>query len=233
MTTRPASTQLCSAPALGGRRVGIVGAGIGGLTAALLLLRAGFDVRVFEQAPALREAGAGVQLSPNASRILHRLGLADDLAGAGVKPAGWHQRRWYDGSTLLRAPLADLVEDAFAYPYYVIHRADLLYALAASVPVGRIHLGHRLTGVCDRGDCVEARFANGASAEVDVLVGADGIQSAVRRQLFGEESAPYSGCVAYRGLVPAKRVRHLGLDTAVQMWMGAASAFRALLCPGR
>jgi 2-polyprenyl-6-methoxyphenol hydroxylase-like FAD-dependent oxidoreductase len=69
-------------------------------------------------------AMAGVQLRPNASRILHRLGLADDLAAAGVKPPAWHQRRWNDGSTLLRAPLADLVEDAFGYRYYVIHRAD-------------------------------------------------------------------------------------------------------------
>jgi salicylate hydroxylase len=98
------------------RVVAVVGGGIGGLSPALSLLRAGFDVHVYEQASALGEVGAGVQVSPNASRILHRLGLAAELARTGVKPLAWHQRRWDDGRTLLRAPLAEPLEATFGFP---------------------------------------------------------------------------------------------------------------------
>jgi len=96
--------------------IAIVGAGIGGLTAALSLHRAGFDVHVYEQASTVSEVGAGIQVSPNASRILHGLGLADDLAEMGVRPLAWHQRRWQDGRTLVRAPLGDAVVEAFIQP---------------------------------------------------------------------------------------------------------------------
>ncbi len=93
--------------------VGVVGGGIGGLSAALAMLHAGFDVHVFERASSLGEVGAGIQVSPNASRVLHRFGLAEQLARTGVKPLAWHQRRWDDGSTLLRSPLAEPLEATF------------------------------------------------------------------------------------------------------------------------
>jgi salicylate hydroxylase len=129
--------------------VGVIGGGIGGLSAALSLLAAGFDVHVYEQASALGEVGAGVQVSPNASRILHRLGLAEELARTGVKPMAWHQRRWDDGRTLLRSPLAEPLEATFGFPHYQMHRADLLTALAGALPVERVHVGHRLTALVD------------------------------------------------------------------------------------
>jgi salicylate hydroxylase len=106
-----------------------------------------------------------------------------------------------------------------------MHRADLLSALAAEVPYGRLHLGHRLTGLVDHGDRVEAMFANGAGTEVDVLVGADGIRSLVRRVLFGPESPRFTGCVAYRGLVSAERLSRLGLEVTAQVWMGPGRHF--------
>jgi salicylate hydroxylase len=205
--------------------VGVVGAGLGGLSAALSLLRAGFDVQVYERASALGEVGAGVQISPNAARVLHRLGLADDLARTGVKPLAWHQRRWQDGRTLLRTPLAEPLEATFGFPHYQMHRADLLAALARAVPADRIHLGHRLVGFTDHGDRVSVEFDHGARAEVDVLVGADGIHSAVRRRLFGDDRARFTGCVAYRGLVPADRLRHLNLEVTAQVWIGPGRHF--------
>lgn len=205
--------------------IAVVGGGIGGLAAALSLLHAGFDVHVYEQASALGEIGAGIQISPNASRVLHRLGLAEELARTGVKPLAWHQRRWDDGRTLLRTPLAEPLEATFGFPHYQIHRADLLSALAAAVPAERVHLGHRVTDVADRGDRVEARFANGARLDVDVLVGADGIHSTVRGALFGPDEPRFTGCAAFRGLVPEERVRDLALEVTAQVWMGPGQHF--------
>lgn len=205
--------------------VGIIGGGIGGLAAALSLLRAGFDVQVYEQASALSEVGAGVQVSPNASRVLHGLGLADELAGMGVRPLAWHQRRWDDGRTLLYTPLAEQMVEAFGFPHYQTHRADLLAALTSALPAERVHVGHRLVELADGGDHVTAGFANGANADFDLLVGADGIHSTVRTILFGPASPRFTGCVAYRGLVPAERLSHLDLEVSAQIWMGPGSHF--------
>jgi salicylate hydroxylase len=205
--------------------IAIVGGGIGGLAAALSLLRAGFDVQVYEQASALGEVGAGVQVSPNASRVLHGLGLADALARSGVRPLAWHQRRWDDGRTLLRTRLADAVVDAFGFPHYQMHRADLLEALVEAIPGQRVHPGHRLVGLAQDGAGVEATFENGARVEVDLLIGADSIHSTVRELLFGPEHPRFTGCIAYRGLVPAERVRELGLEVSAQVWMGPGRHF--------
>jgi salicylate hydroxylase len=206
-------------------RIGVIGGGIGGLAAAASLLRAGFDVHVYEQAASLGEIGAGVQVSPNASRILHRLGLARPLAAAGVKPLAWHQRRWDDGRTLLRTRLAEPLEATFGFPHYQIHRADLLAALSGAVPAERIHPGHRLTALTDTGDRVEARFANGNRAGFDVLVGADGIHSTVRAALFGPQQPRFTGCAAYRGVVPADRLTSLRLEVTAQVWLGPGRHF--------
>jgi salicylate hydroxylase len=180
---------------------------------------------VYEQARELGEVGAGIQISPNASRVLHGLGLADELAEMGVRPLAWHQRRWDDGSTLLRTQLAGAIESAFGFPHYQMHRADLLFALARALPAERVHLQHRLTDVLDRGERVEARFASGDRVELDVLVGADGIHSVVRRLLFEPEDPNFTGCAAYRGLVPAERLRDLDLEVTAQVWLGPGRHF--------
>jgi salicylate hydroxylase len=205
--------------------IAVIGGGIGGTAAALSLLQSGFDVHVYEQARELREVGAGIQVSPNATRVLHRLGLADALAGLGVKPLAMHQRRWQDGRTLLRTPLAQAMESAFGSPHYQMHRADVLGTLVAALPPERVHTGHRLTGLDDRGERVEAWFENGAPIEADVLVGADGIHSAVRGILFGSEQPRFTGCICYRGLVPAERVAHLSIPVEAQVWMGPDKHF--------
>jgi len=121
--------------------IAVVGGGIGGLAAALLLLRAGFDVQVFEQASALMEVGAGIQISPNASRLLHRLGLGPALDRTGVRPVAVHQRRWDDGRTLQRAPLGEAAEAAFGAPYYHFHRADLLKAMEGKTVAKAAYVG--------------------------------------------------------------------------------------------
>jgi salicylate hydroxylase len=131
-----------------------------------------------------------------------------------------HQRRWDDGRTLQTAPLNPRCDELYGAPHLTIHRADLQAIIAAGLPPERIHLGHRLAGVADRGDTAEAWFDNEARIRVDVLIGADGIHSTVRAALFGDEAPQFAGCVAYRGLVPVERVADLGLECGNQSWLG-------------
>jgi len=201
-------------------RVIVIGAGIGGLAAALTLRRAGIEVRVFEQAAELHEVGAGIQISPNATRILHRLGLEQPLRRFGVRPRAIVIRRWEDGREITRQPLADACGRDFGAPYYHFHRPDLLDVLAAAEPDGMITLDHRCIGLAQDADCVELKFHNGTTAEADVVVGADGIHSTVREAILGPESPRFSGHVAYRGLVPAARIADLGLEIVASSWWG-------------
>ena len=201
-------------------KIAVIGAGIGGLSAALSLRRAGFAVDVYERAAELTEIGGGINMGPNAARILYRLGLGRGLEREGVRPVGSHQRRWDDGHTLQRSPLNPRCDELYGAPHITIHRADLLALIAAGLPAGNIHFGHHLAGLVDRGDRVEAWFENGAQIAADVVVGADGIHSAVRTALFGEEAPRFAGCVAYRGLVPAEHIADLGLEPGSQSWLG-------------
>src|SRR6266481_5932403 len=186
-------------------RVAVIGGGIGGLTAALSLRQAGVEVDVYEQAPELTQIGGGINMGPNAARILRRLGLAAGLDRQGVRPRFTHQRRWQDGRTLQRVPLNPLCEELYGAPHITIHRADLLAVIASGFPVERIHLGHRLAGLEDEGGGAAAWFENGARITADILVGADGIHSAVRAALFGEEAPSLGSRPAIsRGSVPAR-----------------------------
>lgn len=205
--------------------IAVIGGGIGGLTAALCLLKVGFDVHVYEQAQTLREVGAGIVISPNATRILDGLGLGQEMAKLGVAPLAWHQRRWDDGRTLQCTRLGDDVVSRFGFPHYQSHRADVQAMLARALPAERLHVGHRLTNLIDHGDHVDAQFANGTHVTADLLVGADGIHSTVRTLLFGPDKPRFTGIVAYRGLVPSERVQHLGLDVTMQIWMGPGKHF--------
>ncbi len=201
-------------------RIAIIGGGIGGLTAALSLRQAGFEADIYEQAPALTHIGGGINMGPNAARVLIRLGLGEGLLREGVRPASTHQRRWDDGRTLQRAPLNPQCEELYGAPHVTIHRADLLAVISSGLPPERIHLGHRLLGLSDKGGHVEAWFDNGVRIDADILVGADGIHSAVRAILFGDEAPKFAGCVAYRGLVPVERLADLQLELGSQSWVG-------------
>ena len=204
------------------KSVAVVGGGIGGLTAAISLLQAGFDVQVYEQARWLSEVGAGINIGPNASRLLIRLGLGSELAELAFRAPFFHQRRWHDGRTLTRTPLGQLIEAEFGAPHYIFHRGELHAALAKAVPPERVHLAHRCVEIRQRDDHVEARFENGVVITADVLVGADGIHSTVRRALLGPERMRFA-CRAYRGLIPAERVSEIPAETTA--WLGPGRHF--------
>jgi 2-polyprenyl-6-methoxyphenol hydroxylase-like FAD-dependent oxidoreductase len=176
----------------------IVGGGIGGLTAAVALRRAGVEAAVFERAPELREVGAGISLWANATRVLKGLGLYDDVRSSGAAEIGGELRSWR-GALMLEISAEDLRE-RFGEANLAVHRADLQKALLAALPPGTVRLGAEFTGFTQNGDEVVARFADGREERGDLLVGADGIRSAVRAQLFGRRAPRYAGYTAWRGI---------------------------------
>jgi salicylate hydroxylase len=202
--------------------IAIVGGGIGGLTAAISLHQAGFDVQVYEQARWLSEVGAGINIGPNASRILKRLGLGDECARVAFRSPHFHQRRWQDGRTLTRTPLGDAIEKEFGAPHMIFHRGELHSMLAKAVPPERVHLSHRCVNVEQAPGRVRASFQNGVEIEADILIAADGIHSTIRRLLRGPE-APRFACRAYRGLIPAERVSDIPRESTA--WLGPGRHF--------
>jgi salicylate hydroxylase len=199
--------------------VAIVGAGIAGLTFAAALRRAGIDYHVYEQAERLSEVGAGVQLSPNATRLLHRLGLAERLREAAVRPQAIEMRRWDDGTVLQRTALGEPFRQRFGAPYYTVHRADLHSGLLSLVQPERVRLAARCLAVEQTADTARLWRSDGTIVEADLVVGADGIHSVVREQLVADRPR-YSGQTIYRGLVPAGRVPHLLAEPRVRIWFG-------------
>ncbi len=213
-----------TAPRAAALSVGLVGAGIGGLTAAISLRSVGVDVTVYEKADELSEVGAGIQMSPNATRVLHGLGLLDAVDAYAVRPATGDLRRWEDWSLLTSQPLGEAVENQFGMPYLHLHRADLLRVLASAVPDSSIRTGHNCIGLESMGDDVRLVFDDRSGrrheASHDVVIGADGIHSHIRSELFGPESPTFSGSAAWRGVVPASDVAHLDIPVSSTAVLG-------------
>jgi salicylate hydroxylase len=201
--------------------VAIVGGGIGGLATALFLHHRGIDVTVYEQAPELGEVGAGVMMTPNGRRPLEELGLgpAIDAAKGTVSTGSTYYRM--DGTKV-----GDIVttDSAGWNGMCGMHRADLLFILADALPKGLVRTGHRCNGVEQDQDGVRVSFENGATAEADLVVGADGIHSVLRGIVTEPTEPVYSGSVAYRGLIDATRLPDwpVGVST---LWMGEGKHF--------
>ena len=187
-----------------GQKIVIIGAGIAGLTAAIAMARKGLDAEVYEQAPELKEVGAGVGLWGNAFRALRAIGLADEVVRLAGGPAGSGVKR-PDGTWLLYQP-HEVVQKRWGAGFASVHRAELHRLLADQVDPSAIHLDARCTGISDAGDAVRARFADGREVEADVLVGADGAHSVVRTALLGPSPIRYRGYTTAGALTPAGSV---------------------------
>ena len=204
-------------------RILIVGAGIGGLTAALALLRDGHDVAVCEQADRLAELGAGVQISANGARVLFALGLESAIRAVWSEPAGKEIRLWNTGETWKLFDLGAESVARYGAPYFMIHRADLHAALIDAVRALKpdaIRLGARATGFDDDGTAVTLHLADGDRVTGDALIGADGVHSRVRNSLTGGDKPEFTGCMAWRGLVPVDKLpAHMRRNVGVN-WVG-------------
>jgi len=201
----------------------VAGAGIGGLTAALALLRRGMDVCVYEQAPELRELGAGVQLSANGTRVLHALGLEAALAACAVEAQSKEVRHWKSGRTWKLFDLGAVSDERYGAPYLFVHRGDLHRVLAQAVRSEKahaIHLGAACTGVEQTAEEVVLRLEGDRTARGRLLVGADGVHSAVRAATFGAGKPQFTGTMAWRAVVPAERLRN-GVAMAGTNWLGS------------
>lgn len=208
------------------RNIIIAGAGIGGLTAALALAARGFRVIILEKAERLEEAGAGLQLSPNASRILVDLGLKPRLAARAVTPEAINIISAREGGEIARLPLGEAASLRAGAPYWVIHRADLQAALQAAVddnPAIDLRLGCQFEDVTAhaKGLTVVQRHGDTRQQELAVaLIGADGIWSAVRNHLFPAVQPQFSGLIAWRGTLDATTLPREYTSPRVQLWMG-------------
>ncbi|HVZ43551.1 MAG TPA: FAD-dependent monooxygenase [Ramlibacter sp.] len=202
----------------------VAGAGLGGLAAGLALLRRGIDVDIYEQAPSLGEVGAGVQISANGTRVLFELGLEAPVRTHGVNTPDKEIRLWNDGRTwsLFRREGTGST-DRYGYPMFMLHRKDL-HAMLVEAVRGRkpdaIHLGCKATGFEQHADGVTLSFESGERATGDILVGADGLHSVVRRQLFGAGSAQFTGQLAWRGLAPIERLSAQQRRLVGTNWIG-------------
>ncbi len=201
--------------------VAIVGGGIGGLFTANALIAKGLTVSVYEQAPELGEVGAGVYLTPNSVRQMQRVGLgpAVEKWGARVGPASHYFR--HDGTPI--APVQ--VTDSSGWnATFGMHRADFVDFLATALPEGVVHTGHRGISCEQDGEIARVKFANGAVAEADIVIGADGIHSELRPFVYPPSNPVFSGTVAYRGTVPLERMPDWPMDRW-QMWLGKGKHF--------
>jgi len=201
------------------RRIAVVGAGLGGLAAAIALQRRGFDAQLYEQAPELAEFGAGINISPNSVKFFRAAGLEDKLHAVGSEPTGFCWRDWNSGEIRYSLPFGDFAK-RYGAKYYVVHRSDLHRLLSDAVPQASIHLGKRCKGVELRRDSVGLTFDDGTSAEADVAIGCDGIRSAVRARVFGGEGPRYVGTMCWRALAPSDALPKDYHDRHVNQWSG-------------
>jgi salicylate hydroxylase len=201
----------------------IAGAGIGGLTTALLLIRRGFTVEVYEQASEIREVGAGVLISPNGMRVLTELGVADRVLALAARPVRREVRLWNTGQAWPTFELNTVATSIYGHPFAWLYRPDLLDVLAQAVTEmapDAIRLGRKVSGCSQTDQGATLHFADGSSVNGAALVGADGIHSVIRATLHGSDDPEFTGFIAWRGVIPFVSLPSRFADGVAKTWVG-------------
>jgi 6-hydroxynicotinate 3-monooxygenase len=200
------------------KKIAVIGAGLGGLTAAILLQRMGFKVEVHEQAPAFIRIGAGLHLSANATHVMRAVGVEDQLLRVANQPPSFWSRDWQSGETLFDLPLGEEGIAKYGAPYINVHRGDLHEILASQLTPGTIRFDRRLTAIAEGGSQTRLQFADGSSTDADVVIGADGLNSVVRTHLYGPEEPLYTERIAHRAVFPVKLLGERGIADCTKWW---------------
>lgn len=199
------------------QRIAVVGAGMGGLTVGALLQKEGFEVTLYEQAPELARVGAGINIYPNGMHILRAAGVVEEMLEMGQVPETWFSREWDTGRILYSQPQREWAE-RYGEPHAILHRGDLQYALSRQLRPESIKYNKRLVDLNEMSDSIKLRFDDGTEAEVDIVIGGDGVNSRVREVLLGPEPPKYSGFVAYRSVFPASRLSRPLESDGAKFW---------------
>jgi 6-hydroxynicotinate 3-monooxygenase len=199
-------------------QIAVIGAGLGGLTVAGFLQRAGFAVTIYEQAPAFSRIGAGIILSANATKVLRRLGVVDELARTGIKAECYVSRAWDTGATIYEIYFDEASERRYGGPYLNVHRGDLHDVLAQVVAPKTIAFDHQLVDMKKSNGRYSLRFGNGATAHADIVIGADGIRSKVREFLLGDGPPRFIGAVGHRAVFPSERLGGFKIPDCTKWW---------------
>jgi 6-hydroxynicotinate 3-monooxygenase len=199
--------------------VAIIGAGMGGLATAAALRQVGIEATIYEQAQRFARIGAGIQIGCNAMKVLRGFGLEPKMREAAFYPRSWNNKDFDTGEVRFDMIFGEAAEQKYGAPYLLAHRGDLHEALASAVPDDVLRLSHQLTSLEQRADGgINLGFANGATAEADAVVGADGVHSVVRDILFGKDSADFTGRIAYRTVYPAALLNSFPIDDCTKWW---------------
>jgi salicylate hydroxylase len=201
-------------------QVAIIGGGIAGAALARSLDLLGIDYHMFERVAAFGQVGAGVQVTPNAVKVLEALDLKEDLAATGFLPeamVGWN---WQSGDELFRTPLKAVCQRVFGADFYHVHRADLHSMLTKGIAPERVTFGVACTGLRQQGGRTIVSFDDGSEYAADLVIGADGVRSAIRAALWGQEPASYTGHMCWRALVPVEHFPLPFVSPTSSFWMG-------------
>ena len=196
-------------------RIAIVGAGMGGMTAAATLRQAGFEVQVYEQASRFARIGAGIQMMPNSMKVLRGIGVEERLRKTAFAPYSHLNRIGDSGQVSTELPMP---ETLYGAPYLCMHRGDLHDALCSAVPAEIVHLGKKLSGLDPKGDEVELSFTDGTHVRADAVIGADGVHSLVREILLGPDNPIHKGRIAYRAVFPSSLLKHEIAPSRTKWW---------------
>lgn len=198
--------------------IAIIGAGIGGLAVSAALRKAGFETTIYEQAPAFARVGAGIQMSPNAMKVLDGIGVGDEIRAVAFEPPCWRNRVSDTGEMTNEHPLGPDAKKRYGVPYVLMHRGDLHAALHGAVPDETIRYGRTLTGI-DQGDGgIRLTFEDGSIVEPDAVIASDGVHSVVRDAMLESAEPQFTGRLAYRTTFPARLLKGRTIDDSCKWW---------------